>query len=496
MIQPSRAVPVDELATALTRTVIRTVRVPEPSVTIRGVVMHAPGDPPCEPDLLVLCADPGPGLPDSVAVVVRESAVAGALAAAPASTAIFAAPDEGRWSDLYDRVQWALGESVGQLAEHDAFHLADALASAVGGAVAIEDARRRVVAFSTVPGQRIDDVRRQGILGRQVPEHAEREKWYARLWRTPGVSEFTDGTESTARLAVAVRAGAEPLGSIWVVGARASLNPGADEILARSVGVVAACLAHQDHFAARSRSGRGQLLRQVLDVGSEDLGYTLPGPVVLAGMRRDGAAEERDLLDARLADILSLHAQRCGGLGLAAALDGRVYALLPAADRPRLESQLLGTITRTALPAGWIALSDPVERIDQLPAVRRQVDRLLALCHRRGTDRPEIVRVADARDSLMLAELADAVRGSDALRDGPLGRIAGYDHDHGTSYVPTLRAWFESSGDAVAAAARLHLHPNTFRYRMTRARALFGLRLEQPDERLLLHLQLRLAELQ
>jgi hypothetical protein len=279
MIETARVVPVTELAEALGRAAIRSVRVPEPAATIRGVVMHAPGDPVPSQDLLVLCATPADFLPDCVAVVVREAEVAATLVDAAARTAVFAAPDAARWSDVYDRVHLAVGESFGQLAEHDAFHLADAIAVATGGAVAIEDARRRVVAFSTVPGQRIDDVRRQGILGRQVPEHVEREKWYARLWHNAGVSEFADGTESTGRLAIAVRAGAEPLGSIWVVGTRDALNPGADEILARSVDAVAACLAYQDHFAARGRGARRQLLRRVLGLATD--GPDPPSPMSL-----------------------------------------------------------------------------------------------------------------------------------------------------------------------------------------------------------------------
>jgi DNA-binding PucR family transcriptional regulator len=37
------------------------------------------------------------------------------------------------------------------------------------------------------------------------------------------------------------------------------------------------------------------------------------------------------------------------------------------------------------------------------------------------------------------------------------------------------------------------VHPNTCRYRLARAEQLFGLALADPDERLLLWLQLRLA---
>lgn len=494
MIQSSRTVVVDELAAALGRSVIRCVRVPDPSATVRGVVMHAPGDPTPDPDLLVLCATPDAEPPACAALVVRESTLASVVARLPDTVAVFAAPDAARWSDVYDRVRWAISESVGQLAEHDAFHLADALATAIGGAVAIEDARRRVVAFSTVPGQRIDDVRRQGILGRQVPEHAEREKWYARLWRNTGVSEFADGTESTARLAIAVRAGAEPLGSIWVVGTREALNLGADQILERSVDVVAACLAHQDHFAARSREARGQVLRQLLGAEAATVGYSLPGPTVLVALGREREDADHELADARMADVLSLYAHRYQGSGFAAVVDGRVYGLLPATDRERLSVQLRGIVSRASLPADSVVVSNVVEQVEQLAAARRQVDRLLGLRGRRAGRQMEVVHVADERGTLLLAELADAIHSVEALRGGALDRLTAHDSDHGSSYVETLRAWFECSGDVTAAAARLHVHANTFRYRMSRARTLFGLCLDDPDERLLLHLQLRLAE--
>jgi PucR C-terminal helix-turn-helix domain/GGDEF-like domain len=485
-------VPLEELAAALGRTVVRCVRLPEPHATVRGVVLHTAGDPAPDRDLLVLCAAPEAGPPDCAGIVVRESAVEATLGRVSAATAVFAASDSERWSDVYDRVQWAVGESFGQLAEHDAFHLADALATAVGGAVAIEDARRRVVAFSAVPGQPIDEVRQQGILGRQVPEHVERERWYAKLWRSTGSCEFTDGTESTARLAVPVRAGAEPLGSIWAIGDRATLNPGADDILERSVDVVAACLAHQDHFAARSREARTQVLRRLLGPDAGAAGFALPGPTVLVALAGEGDADDRRLTDTRLADVLSLKAHRFQGSGVAAALDGRVYALLPATDRGRLETYLRDVVSRTAPRVGCVAVSDPVERVQELAAARRRVDRLLTLRRRDGL---EIMHAGRERDRLALAELAEAVRGVEALRDGMMSRIGRHDREHGTAYLPTLRAWFETSGDVPAAAARLHVHPNTFRYRMARAGDLFGLRLDQPDERLLLHLQLRLSEL-
>jgi PucR-like helix-turn-helix protein len=507
MIQTARILALDELAAALARSPgIRCVRLPDPAAVVRGAVLHTPGDPVPEPDALVLCTAPEAGPPDSVAIAIREAAVELTLTQIRDEVAVFAVPDATRWSDAYDRVQWVLGEAFGQVAEDDAYHLADAIATAAGGAVAIEDARRRVVAFSTVAGQVIDEVRRRGILGRQVPDHVERHKWYGRLWRTPGVCEFTDGTESTGRLAIAVRAAGQPLGSIWIIGTRQTLNPDAEEVLERSVDSVAACLAHQDQFAVRSREARAHLLGQLLGPGTN--GTELPGPAILVGLARTAEPAEHDLLDERLADVLSLRAHRVSGSGLAAPVDGRVYALFPATDRARLSTYLGDTLARAGSPVRWAAVSDVVEDSAYLPAARRQVDGVLRLRASQSSasqssasqskgeaPRLDIVHVHQERRNLLLAELSEAIKDVPMLREGLASQIAEYDRAHGSAYLPTLRAWFETSGDGASAAALLHVHPNTFRYRMSRADSLFGLRLDIADERLLLHVQLRLMDL-
>ena len=72
--------------------------------------------------------------------------------------------------------------------------------------------------------------------------------------------------------------------------------------------------------------------------------------------------------------------------------------------------------------------------------------------------------------------------------------IEEHDAKHGSDYVATLRAYFDTFGDTLAAAARLHVHPNTFRYRLQRLREVAGVQLDDPAERLLLMLQLKLSE--
>ena len=55
----------------------------------------------------------------------------------------------------------------------------------------------------------------------------------------------------------------------------------------------------------------------------------------------------------------------------------------------------------------------------------------------------------------------------------------------------TLLAWLESADDASAAARRLHVHPQTIRYRLRQLSELFGDALTEPDARFRLLLALR-----
>src|SRR5262249_8575272 len=119
------------------------------------------------------------------------------------------------------------------VAGRDMFSLANAIAGAVGGAVAVEDAAQDVLAYSSLPDQEIDDVRQQGILARHIPELPKHAEQYRQVYRSEGVVRYpTDPrTGERPRAAIAVRAGAEILGSIWVVEGSASLRPDSDRVL-------------------------------------------------------------------------------------------------------------------------------------------------------------------------------------------------------------------------------------------------------------------------
>ncbi|WP_459683028.1 helix-turn-helix domain-containing protein [Rhodococcus sp. no. 34] len=63
-------------------------------------------------------------------------------------------------------------------------------------------------------------------------------------------------------------------------------------------------------------------------------------------------------------------------------------------------------------------------------------------------------------------------------------------------YLPTLEAWLSAFGDIGAASASLHVHPNTFRYRLGKLRSLQLFDLDDADTRFRLMVHLRIRHLQ
>jgi DNA-binding PucR family transcriptional regulator len=78
---------------------------------------------------------------------------------------------------------------------------------------------------------------------------------------------------------------------------------------------------------------------------------------------------------------------------------------------------------------------------------------------------------------------------------GPLARLVAYDEQHHVNLLETLVAYLDAFGDVSMAAKAVHVHANTFRYRLRRLSAIGGLDLDDPDTRFSLMLRLRLWEL-
>jgi hypothetical protein len=81
----------------------------------------------------------------------------------------------------------------------------------------------------------------------------------------------------------------------------------------------------------------------------------------------------------------------------------------------------------------------------------------------------------------LAADLRDRLTGP--LQDMPSGAAA--------RALETLRAWLDAHGDVSTAAAALHVHPQTVRYRLASLREIYGEALDDPDRRLELTVALR-----
>jgi hypothetical protein len=375
-----------------------------------------------------------------------------------------------------------------------------------------------VLAFS-IRQEEADQSRIGAILNRQVTPWATQDLKergiFRQLYRTQEPL-FVDPPESghggftMPRVVLGIRAGDEILGSVWA----AVPGPLSDERMQafRDIqGTVAVHLLSHRANANVERRMRSDLAAQALAGGPESeevaarlglprrpmlvLAVALPdGEDEPAGLRGDRAAE---LL--RIGDAFDMYLGTCQPGASAALVGDVVYGIvpLPAAADPdpdsdrgrRMAKDFLTRVGRRS--AAVIGVSGVASDAHGLPRAREDADRALRLARSSPLGNRVCSTVEHAFELLMM-EMTDLVTARGMSLSGPFARLVQHDACHGSDLVPTLRAWLDHFGDNVAAAASLHVHPNTFRYRLRRATEVSGMNLDDRDERLLLMLQFRL----
>jgi sugar diacid utilization regulator len=432
-----------------------------------------------------------------------------------AGLTLLAVPDEMSWAHLYALLTQAMpiqDESgaipgIAGVPMGDLFALANAIAAIVGGAVTIEDGKARVLAYSNLEGQEIDEPRERSILGRQVPDTPGVRALYKRLATTDRPLRFdtVEGLDAYPRLAVAVRVAGETLGSIWVVEGRARLGKDAERTIAEAGRVAALHMIHVRASRDIERRMRGDLLRSLLEGrGSPDsiaarLGIephvTL---VVIAFELRPGEPLQEDLYRERLVDLVALYCEAFRRRAACVSIGRTVYALLPSPSTSddRIESfarEIVDHAESTLHTPLLAAIGSPATSAHRVPHARAEADRVLRVLAADPGSR-KVATINDVGSRAILLELHEVSRDHPEIARGRLQAIADHDAKHNTDYVKTLGAYLDAFGDIRAAAAKIDVHPNTFRYRLRRLVEIFDVKLDDPDDRLVMGLQLRLLQ--
>jgi hypothetical protein len=441
------------------------------------------------------------------AVVVKEhgrDVTSLARTADDGGLALLVVHDDVEWLHLDNLLSQALvsashaGRSLSGAAIGDLFALAGAIADTVGGATAIEDFSQRILAYSHREDHPIDAERREGILGRQVPDLPENAEQYRLLYRSPGVVRYPPAPDGLGRIAVAVHAGRELLGSIWVVDADGALDEQAEQALLRAAPIAALHLLQARSASDLVRRQRGEAARRLLEnqgdlrEAAATLGLAPAGPfAVLAVAAGQAPAEHAE----RLLQMVTLHCEtRLGHTG-SVLFGNTVFALVSGG---RVDGDAVRSVATdlAAAAAGSLRLrpvvgiGPVVHDLQRIPAARQEAARVVSLLGRR----PELGQVATAEqvsDQLVLLALADALASNEQLVSARARSVLAHDAEHGTSYGEVLRCYLDAARDVAATAERLAVHPNTVRYRVRRAAQLFDLDLADPEQVLPLWLALR-----
>jgi len=499
------------------------------------VVVHGPGEPvpPADSGVLLLTGSRAthPQTVDTIrlagtagyrAVVVKafgDDLVGLTHVAEETGIALLTTPDEMAWRHLDALITSSKAPAFSDDTDRftsigigDLFALANAIASSIGGAITIEDPTGRVIAYSNLPHQEIDEIRRLGILGRQTPDRPTNYEEYQAVLRSDSPVFFESPSPAFAnRLAIAVRAGTEALGLIWVLTDRPPIVARAELVLADAAKVTALHLLRARGQRDPERAQRTEALRLLLDgaiaprSAAAQLGVRADTSSVVLVIAPTGDGVEPILAAARIVDLVTLYCEAWHSSALCVTDSGVVYAFLPTrtTDEPsprllKLVEDLAATIQRSGRLDVLVGIGSCATGLAEVAESRAMADRVLAVLTgraARGEPSPRVASVEQVRTEVVLRTVAEQGAAVESQLLGPIRAILEHDATHGTVYAESLLTYLASFGDVVRAAEKLNIHENTMRYRIRRVEALFDLSLENGDQVLAIWLQLRLLRL-
>lgn len=397
--------------------------------------------------------------------------------------------------------------------------LVDSVARSTQRAVAVTDTRGRILAYSSHAGP-VDEVRRTSILARQTP--AESLAWSRKhgIDKASGPVRIPANVElgMDARVCAPIRHDTRLLGFLWLVDTDPPLLED-DLRIVQDAAESASLALHREHLVEALELGRErELLRDLLsDVAGQreqaadelvERELLAPGPVTVFVLRPVQGREAmtrhdtraREAVDRALTEVRptiprrhAMHLVRHdhGLLVLSAGNDSRRFA-----QQIDVIGAALCTALGTALGglAGWrpvVGVGDVVTDAagaHSSYARARQAAEAAGLLESFGAvTRWDQLGVYQTLLSLPLAEITRS-----SLHPGLVALLELKD---ATMWLETLETYFDLGCDAREAATSLNVQRGTLYHRLHRIEELAHLDLSRGDDRLAVHLGLKLIRL-
>ncbi|MGO1975034.1 MAG: PucR family transcriptional regulator [Propionibacteriaceae bacterium] len=385
------------------------------------------------------------------------------------------------WSELFQALHRLLEVGPTEPPLRQLNHL-DALARWIsdqsGEPVTVEDLDSRVLAYA-VGGKEVDSIRRQTILSGEVPawriERLMSSGFLPAVWRSDDVVIRDAEGIDPARMAVALKAGTETIGTIW-----AAMGENADReklrrlllSVRKSASTMLLRETNRDRYEwSMQQSALADLLSSGVDPGV---------PAALLGLERTAVHFVLALgKDTAVSRDLLFHIQALRTGTMVVRVRSELFAIMPLEEDTDPDQQAAGLerdlqrVTR-GRDHGLIAVGSPA--LD-LAALRESADlarRVLRVAHlqwvpvRRVARGPTVLMGRDAEEALVLLRAVELLSPAADEIMAPLDALELHDAHHGTRLVETIAAVVEHPKNLADAARELGVHANSLRYRLER----------------------------
>ncbi|MEU3342717.1 helix-turn-helix domain-containing protein [Streptomyces sp. NPDC006668] len=387
----------------------------------------------------------------------------------------------------------------------DLFSIIDAAGELLNVPIVLEDTEFRVLAWSKGQ-QAADEERVSGILERQA------QPWLIEVLRSRGdIARLTSSPEpvflepasdrARPRMACRVQHDGPHLGYLWA-SAETPFDPQQTAHLRAAAQAIA---VRMSRTGGQGTTEQDDLKAVLLGTATADqaavrLGLPAAKATLLA------AAPSRPAHDAAFtetpSDVLRLYLTTAHPRSLIAPHDHATYAvLLWPASTDDAEAKTRSTKIardlwdRATLRARIVlAVSAAIGEPGRIPSARSHVDRITGLQQQYPTA-PRVASFEDVQLLHALSRLRGALRQDDELLSSAVPLLERHDRQQHTQLLATLRCYLDHFGDTNAAATQMHVHPNTFRYRLQRIREVSGFDPHDAETRFLTELHLRLRDL-